>query len=306
MRVDFLGLEAFLCIADRGSFHRAAAHLNLSQTALSHRMKKLEDDLGLKLLARTTRQVTLTPTGVELLPKARRIMEEITDSFEQLRRRGKERQEHISIACLPTVASIYLPHILGGFLDEYRDVRVRILDHSASEIIDHVRAGDVEFGISIVSSMAMDLDIMPLFKESFVLACPKTHPLAKDSSVTWQDLEGEPLIRVGTLTGNRILIDDALGSRRETLLWRYEVRHIATAINMVQAGLGMTVLPEFALGASRATDVVAIPIRNPSVVRTIGIITRKGIPLSPPAEALCALVQREFRPEKPARKVHKP
>lgn len=306
MRVDFLGLEAFLCIADRGSFHRAAAHLNLSQTALSHRMKKLEDDLGLKLLARTTRQVTLTPTGVELLPKARRIMEEITDSFEQLRRRGKERQEHISIACLPTLASIYLPHILGGFLEEYRDVRVRILDHPASEIIDHVRAGEVEFGISIVSSMAMDLDIMPLFKESFVLACPKTHPLAKDTSVTWQDLEGEPLIRVGTLTGNRILIDDALGSRRETLLWRYEVRHIATAINMVQAGLGMTVLPEFALGASRATGVVAIPIRNPSVVRTIGIITRKGIPLSPPAEALCALVQREFRQEKPARKVHKP
>lgn len=68
MRVDFLGLEAFLCIAERGSFHRAAAHLNLSQTALSYRIKRREDDLGLKLLARTTRQVTLTPTGVELLP----------------------------------------------------------------------------------------------------------------------------------------------------------------------------------------------------------------------------------------------
>ena len=306
MRVDFLGLEAFLCIAERGSFHRAAAHLNLSQTALSHRMKKLEDDLGLKLLARTTRQVTLTPTGVELLPKARRMMDEITSSFEQLRLRGKERQEHISIACLPTIASIYLPRILRGFLEDYRDVRVRILDHSASEIIDHVRNGEVEFGISIVSSMAMDLEITPLFKESFVLACPKSHPLAKGDAATWQDLEGEPLIRIGTLTGNRILIDDALGSRRESLLWRYEVRHIATAINMVQAGLGLTVLPEFALGASRASDIVAVPIRNPSVVRTIGTIMRKGIPLSPPAEALCALVMREFRQEKPVRSSRKP
>ena len=81
MRVDFLGLEAFFCIADRGSFHAAAAHLNLSQTALSHRMKKLENDLGVKLLARTTRQVSLTPAGAELLPVAQRVMADVTASF---------------------------------------------------------------------------------------------------------------------------------------------------------------------------------------------------------------------------------
>src|SRR4051812_25278057 len=85
VRIDFLGLEAFLSIADRGSFHLAAAHLNLSQTALSHRMKKLEDDLGVKLLARTTRQVALTPAGQDLLPKARRMMDEISASFAALR-----------------------------------------------------------------------------------------------------------------------------------------------------------------------------------------------------------------------------
>ena len=67
-RIDFLGLQAFLAIAERGSFQRAAAQLNLSQTALSHRMKKLEQDLGLKLLLRTTRQVTLTEAGAQLLP----------------------------------------------------------------------------------------------------------------------------------------------------------------------------------------------------------------------------------------------
>lgn len=302
MRVDFLGLEAFLSIAERGSFHRAAAHLNLSQTALSHRIKKLEDDLGLKLFARTTRQVTLTPTGVELLPKARRIMDEITSSFEELRLRGRERQEHVAIACLPTLASLHLPRILDNFLSAYRDVRVRILDHSASEIVDHVRDGEVEFGISIVSSTAGDVEILPLFKENFVLCCHRSHPLAGEACVTWQDIEREPLIRVGILTGNRVLIDDALGPRRESLLWRYEVRHIATAVNMVQAGLGLTVLPEEALGASRAPDIVAIPIQNPSVVRTIGIITRKAASLSAPAEALRELVVREFRKDRPARR----
>lgn len=303
MRADFLGLEAFLAIAERGSFHRAAAHLNLTQTALSHRMKKLEEDLGLKLLSRTTRQVNLTPVGVELLPKARRIMEEINSSFEELRRRGREKQEHVAIACLPSIAALHLPHILRGFLRGYPEVRVRILDHSASEITEHVRNGEVEFGITIVSSVAADLEILPLFKESFVLICQADHPLAPRSEVTWQELENEPLIRVATLTGNRLLIDDALGSRSESLLWRYEVRHVATAVQMAAAGLGVTVLPEESVAAGSATDVVAVPIRNPSVSRTIGVVTRKNHPLSMPADSLKELVCHRFRRERSAGRI---
>ncbi len=79
MRIDFPGLQAFLSIAEQGSFSRAAAHLNLSQTALSHRIKKLEEDLGFQLLARTTRQVALTPAGLELLPTARRMIGEFSE-----------------------------------------------------------------------------------------------------------------------------------------------------------------------------------------------------------------------------------
>src|SRR5215217_7605187 len=71
MRIDFLGLHAFVAIAERGSFQHAAAHLNLSQTALSHRVRKLEEDLGVKLLSRTTREVSLTRAGLNLLPKVK-------------------------------------------------------------------------------------------------------------------------------------------------------------------------------------------------------------------------------------------
>jgi molybdenum-dependent DNA-binding transcriptional regulator ModE len=97
MRIDFLGLQAFLGVAQRGSFHRAAAHLNLSQTALSHRLKQLEESLGVKLLLRTTRQVSLTPAGAELLPKARRLMEELSVSFADLRDRGRLAQERVAL-----------------------------------------------------------------------------------------------------------------------------------------------------------------------------------------------------------------
>ncbi|MCX7297919.1 MAG: LysR family transcriptional regulator, partial [Hyphomicrobiales bacterium] len=93
MRVDFLGLEAFLSIAERGSFQRAAAHLGLSQTAISHRMRKLEDGLGLKLFARTTRDVTLTRAGIDFLPKARKAVDVLEQSVDDLRQQGAKRRE---------------------------------------------------------------------------------------------------------------------------------------------------------------------------------------------------------------------
>src|SRR5215472_7860820 len=112
MRIDILGLEAFLCIAERGSFLRAAAHLNLSQTAVSHRLKKLEEALGVKLFARTTREVTLTRAGTDLLPKAQKALADLDASFEELRRDGAERNARINVACLPAFAVNYLPPLL--------------------------------------------------------------------------------------------------------------------------------------------------------------------------------------------------
>lgn len=295
MRVDFLGLEAFVSIADRGSFHRAAAHLSLSQTALSHRMKKLEDDLGLKLLARTTRQVSLTPAGVDLLPRARRIMEDISRSFAELRQQGKARQERLAIACLPTLAVHYLPRVLDIFAGRYPDIRVTVLDHAAAEIAEHVQNGEAELGLTIVSANRWDLDIAPLFKEPFVLLCPCDHPLAGRDSITWADLEGHALIRVSPQTGNRVLIDDALGGRREALFWRYEVQHTTTALGLVRAGLGFAILPRLAVDIAATPDVAAVPLRNPSITRTLGLVTKKGIPLSPAAEALRGIIVRELK-----------
>ena len=254
MRVDFLGLEAFLSIADRGSFHRAAAHLNLSQTALSHRIRKLEDDLGLKLLARTTRQVSLTPAGQELLPKARQIMEDIQSSFAALRQQGKARQERLAIGCLPTIAIHYLPQVLQEFGQAWPDLTVEVYDNSATEIAEHVQAGRAEFGLTIVSANRWDLEITPLLKEPFILVCPLDHPFAGRVAINWSELEGIPLVRVSAQTGNRILIDDALGSRREHMRWRYECQHVATAVSMVHAGLGLTVVPRLAIDPAGTGD----------------------------------------------------
>jgi DNA-binding transcriptional LysR family regulator len=292
MRIDFLGIEAFVSIADRGSFHLAAAHLNLSQTALSHRMRKLEDDLGVKLFTRTTRRLALTPAGLELLPKARRMLDDMASSYRQLQQQGRRNETRLAFGCLPTIANHYLPRVLRALARQHPDLAIQVFDNSAGEIAELVQNGEAEFGITFVSANPWDLDIKPLIKEPYVVLCLRDHPLAQQEAVAWSELEGLPLVRISRQTGNRVTIDEALGGRREAMTWRYEVQHVATAISMVQAGTGLTIVPRLAVDAMAVPGLIARPMRNPAVARTLGIIMKRGLPLSDVGQALVQLLER--------------
>src|SRR5215831_16056782 len=234
MRIDFLGLQAFLSIAERGSFQRAAAHLNLSQTAVSHRMRKLEDELGIKLFARTTREVTLTRAGIDFLPKAQRAIAGLEQS------------------------------------------------------------GEVEFGLSVIQTNRWDLDVEAIADVPLVLACPTSHPLARKRAVTWKELRDTPLIRVGTKTAIRSIIDDAMGAAQLAANWQYEVQHVETAVHLVEAGLGLAVVLSVDVAFHRGRRVIAVPLRSPKTVVTYGLVTRRGMPLSPAAAAMRGLLVEEL------------
>jgi DNA-binding transcriptional LysR family regulator len=294
MRIDFLGLQAFVSIAERGSFQRAAAHLNLSQTALSHRIRKLEDDLGIPLFTRTTREVALTRAAADLLPKARRAIDDIAASLAEVRAGGQPEQALVSLGCLPTIATHLLPALVARFQSKHPDVRVRIHDNSATEIGALVSSGEAEFGLTIVAANAWDLQIQTLLKEPFLFVCRRDHPLAAMEDVTWDDVADTPLIRVSPQTGNRRLIDDALGARREVLKWRYEVQHTATAVSLVEAGVGATIIPRLALNLSASPTLIGLRLRSPSITRALGLIMRRDVPLSPRAAEFRAMIVRHF------------
>jgi DNA-binding transcriptional LysR family regulator len=290
-RTDFPGIEAFLAIAERGSFRAAAAHLNLSQTALSHRIRKLEATLGVRLFARTTRQVSLTAAGRELLARARGPAETLADAFAAMQAAAASGAGSIALACLPTLAMRHVPGVLAEFAATHPAVAVRVLDLSAIEIVERVRGGEAELGVGIVSATRAELDIVPLLTEPFVLACPADHPLAAQRSVAWAEIEGVPLVRVSPQTGNRALLDDALGPRREAMAWRYEVQHLSTAIALVAARVALAVVPALAVAASATPGVIGVPLRDPAVSRRLGLITRRGEALSPAGEALAGLLR---------------
>jgi DNA-binding transcriptional LysR family regulator len=294
MRIDFLGLQAFVSIAERGSFQRAAAHLNLSQTALSHRIRKLEDDLCTQLFTRTTREITLTRTGTDLLPKARRAINEMAASLSEIRDASPPGQTSLSLGCLPTIATNHLPILIRRFQGKHPDVRVRIYDNSATEIGELVSSGAAEFGLTIVAANSWDLHIQTLLKEPFLLVCRQDHPLATASEVDWGDIADTPLIRVSPQTGNRQLIDDALGARREMLKWRYEVQHTATAVSLVEAGVGATIIPRLALNLALSPTLRGVALRNPGLTRSLGIISKRERPLSALATEFRSMIVRHF------------
>ncbi len=294
MRIDFLGLEAFVSIAERGSFQRAATHLNLSQTAISHRMRKLEEELGVKLFARTTREVALTRAGIDFLPKAQKAIVELEQSFDDLKQQGAKRRERLDIACLPVFAVNYLPPILRKFQRSQPHVQVRVFETPSAAIAELVQSGEAEFGFSVVKTGRWDLDVETLFTSSFSLACPARHVLAKKRSLSWSELRNLPLIRVGAKTAIRALIDDTASAARLTFTWPYEVEQVETAVNLVETGLGYAIVPSIDVALHRGRGLVAVPLRGPRVSCSYGLVTRRGMPLSPPAAELRALLIGEM------------
>lgn len=288
MRIDVLGLQAFVAIAERGSFRAAASHLNLSQTALSHRIRKLEENLSAPLLLRTTRQVTLTPEGAALLPKAQQLFGEVGLAMAGLRGAPKQQATRVAIGCLPTIAMHVMPSVLAKFAALQPEIVVRLYDNSASEIAARVQAGEAEFGVTIVAANSWDLELKPVVKEPFVLLCHPAMKLASARSLTWAQVQDVPLVRISAETGNRILIDDALGAKRDMLDWRYEVQRVSTAVSLVKSGVAATIVPRLAM-ADGEKGLRAIPLRAPAVKRTLGIVTRRDVALSPPAKALVRL-----------------
>ncbi|MDX1467059.1 MAG: LysR family transcriptional regulator, partial [Halomonas sp.] len=141
-RLEFLDLQAFILVAELGSFHEAAQRLHLSQPALSRRIQKLEELLEVELLERTTRRTRLTPIGTDFLPRARRMIEEYESSILGIRELATHQKGTVTIACIPTAAFYFLPSVIRGFSEAWPGIRIRILDISAKEGLEKVISGE--------------------------------------------------------------------------------------------------------------------------------------------------------------------
>lgn len=291
MNLDALGLEAFLAIAEQGRFHKAARQLHITQTALTRRLQNFEQQLGVKLVERTTRSVALTQLGRAFLPQARRLLTELTAALVEIRETGRAQRGDVSIACVPTVGIRHLPRILKEYSARHPRNRVKILDHASSGVRAAVLRREAEFGIHIAGPQEPELVSVPLMEDRFVLVCRDDHPLASRKRLAWRQLEAHPLVFVGDESGNRPLLDSALADERPRLHSHYEVQRSSTALGLVAAGVAAAIVPSLAVQEGAYPSLRVVALREPVVSRTLALLTRKGAQLSPAAQALFDLVR---------------
>jgi DNA-binding transcriptional LysR family regulator len=291
MRIDALGIEAFIAVARHRSFRKAADELHITQTALSRRLKNLEDFLGVRLLERTTRSVALSGIGQDFLPQAERLMTELTLALVEIRETGKALRGDVTIACVPTVGVQYLPSIIRTYAARHPDNRIRILDHASANVADAVLRREAEFGISITGRHHDDLVTTPLLRDRFVLICREDHPLARHRRRRWDQLEPHPLIFAGQVSGNRPLLDHALAERGPGPRAHYEVQRSSTAVGLVAQGIAAAVVPRLAMQDGAYPGIRIIALTDPVVSRTLVLVMRRAGVLSPAARALYELIR---------------
>ena len=295
MKIDTLGVQAFIAIATRRNFRRAAAELHITQTALSRRLQTLEAYLGVKLIERTTRSVELTRTGADFLPRAQRLLSELETSLTDIRETGKAMRGSVTIACVPSIGARYLPHVIRQYSAAYPENRITIHDHSSFGVAEAVLRHQAEFGINVTGSHDVGLASVPLARDRFVLICRDDHPLAARKKVSWTQLEPHLLIFPGSLSANKPVLELALTAERLRLRTYYEVQHSSTALGLVAEGVGVAVVPGLAVLKDAYPRIRVIPLVDPAVARSLVLIAPRNAQLSPAARALYDMLIRHAR-----------
>ncbi|ARP81561.1 LysR family transcriptional regulator [Bordetella genomosp. 8] len=286
MNFDLADLRAFVAASDHGSFRAAAEVLCISQSALSRRIEKLETALGLRLFERTTRRLELTTAGRGFVHKARHVLNELESALLGTRDLADRMSGEVTIACVPSAVAFFLPRVIKAYHDEYPRIRLRVRDETSAEILTTVARSEADFGLTYIGTQEPDVEFEPLIEDPFVLACSREHPLARKRRVRWAELAAHDYVTVAQGSGNRMLIDQALANTAALPRWFCEVQHVPALVSLVEAGVGVGVVPKLGMPQLGHATLVSVPLVEPSISRTLGLIRRRGRALSAAAQRL--------------------
>lgn len=281
-------IQLFLEVARSRSFVGTAQMAGLTQPSVSRAIGRIEERIGARLFDRGSRHVELTPQGAAFLPIAKRIVHDLTTALDEVAQHLAGESGHVSIAALPSAAAVLLPPAILALRLAAPRATVQVVDTYLSNVSAAVAEGEVDFGIAVEPDPAQRLDFTPICEDRFVALLPAGHPLAAAETVDWDALRREPFIAMREMTSVRALTDRALGP--DTGPPAFEAAHPATAGALVEAGLGVTALPEMTMRLIVARDVVIRPLTGPALSRSLGIVTRRGRTLSKIAEQLAGML----------------
>jgi LysR family transcriptional regulator, hydrogen peroxide-inducible genes activator len=292
MDIKLKDLRYLVAVADTRHFGRAAEKCFVSQPTLSAQLKKLEDYLGVQLVERQPKNVTLTEPGEQIVARARRILEASDEVVTLARAHRDPLAGRLRLALLPTIGPYLLPRVSQPIRKTLPRLELRLYEYQTAQMLAKLEAGEIDLGVLALPVVAEGFETRELYTEAFTVAVPDHHRLAKRDSIRIEDLNGENLL---LLEDGHCLRDQALEVCSRVDLHEdqdFRATSLETLRQMVATGAGVTLLPELAgKGAyGNAKGVVIRPFTRPAPVRKVGGVWRKTSARREAIDALCKVI----------------
>lgn len=289
-------------LSERLNFRAAAEARFVTQSTLSAGIKELETLLGVQLVERDRRHVRLTAIGEEIVSRARDLLAAATDLTETARSATRPLSGPLRLGAIPTIAPYLLPGVLPALRRAHGELRLYLREDLTKRLLDRLRGGSLDVALIALPFDTGDLYVRELFKDELLFVARADDPAVREDHVALRKID----------TGNMLLLEEGhclrdhaiavCGPRRGGWESRVEATSLTTLIQMVEGGLGVTLLPAITLDAGilKGTRLVARPFAPPAPSRTLAMVARRTSPRRSDADLLADfLLEQHRRPKRP-------
>jgi DNA-binding transcriptional LysR family regulator len=276
-------LRTLDAIARHGSFTRAAEELHLAQSALSQQVRRLEAELGIDLLRRTSRSVSVTEAGQVVLDYARRVLNEVDGLHLELEELSGVLRGKVAIGAIWPTGSYDLPGLLGTFHERHPGVEIHLVEHTADHLLDRLRRDELDCAFASVDTDTLgdEFAAAKLFEEELVATVAPDHPLARAEHVTLEQLAGETLIAYREGSELRRRLEWTMAAAGLEPRNAFYCTEMAAVRALASRGLGVAVLPR-SIAELEGPPLAITPVRPGPPTWPVALVWR-GRRRQPPA-----------------------
>ncbi|GAA5066653.1 LysR family transcriptional regulator [Maritalea mobilis] len=292
MAYDLTSLALFRSLAELGSIAAAAARHRIAPSAASRRISELEKQAGAGLIQRHRRGVVLTEAGRLMLRHAETLAGQVARMQAELDDYAAGHKGTIRMAANTSAITQFLPEDLAEFLIANPGISIQMAEMESVEIIQAVQSGAVDLGVFSAFTDARGLQVLPYRRDTLVVCAPSDHPLSQRKSLRLRDFDGQSVVALQRQSSLQAHVDKRAADLGITIRTTVEVKSFDGVRRMVQARLGIAILPFGAVEAYLGDgSIVMIPIDEPWATRDLMIAVQSPSALSPQAEALLRTLQ---------------
>jgi len=295
-------LRYLVALAEEESFTRAAEREHIAQPALSQQIQKLEQELGLPLVERTTRRVSITDAGNLLVARARRVLAELESAHQELDRVRGVQTGHVTVGAMNTMGPVDITLVLSRFHELHPYVELTVREDNSDALAEMLRVDALDLAFLSVTERVEShgLALQQILEEELVVVLPDAHRLARREEIQMAELAGEQFISYREGARLRELLEGAAaeaGFEPRIILESNESRRIR---RLVGRGLGVSILPHsHAIGVGTNDPIAVARLIEPALTRDITLAWRSGRRLPPAVSEFLALTREMLPPQGP-------